>query len=180
MKSVFVSFIVVTVASFTAFAGGMSGGGGNVINPTAPRHKPNPDRVDGMIEQAFQELPAFLRTQEQKLKDGKMDPTTASLYAMIFMGTPNIYDGMKNRNLHIQEDKNCYNSYGIAYDASVVSPEPNSVCISAFSISKKVALPEIYAQVSALLVHEYSEVVGLNDDQAISIQELILAEIRGH
>ena len=178
MKFNLTSFLIATVSSVCVFAGGMSGGGGNVINPTPPKHVSSPDRVDNMIEKAFHQLPGFLKLQEQRMKNGEMDPSAASIYASIFEGAPNIFQAMKNRKLHIEEDKNCYNSFGVPYDASIIAPEPNSVCISAFSISKKVAIDEISAQVSALLVHEYSEVKGLNDEQAITIQELVLSDIK--
>ena len=178
MKSMFITLLSVLTISIQVFAGGMSGGGGNVLNPNPPKHALNPDRVDEMISRAFQELPAFLKRQEVKYNGGQLDSSKAAMYAKIFTGSPNIFEAIKSRKLHIEEDASCLNSFDIAYDASIVSIEPNSVCISAFTISKKVILHEIYPQVSALLVHEYSEVMGFDDEMAINIQTLILADIK--
>ena len=91
----------------------------------------------------------------------------------LFQGTNNILEKVKNYSLDIKTDDSCYDFDGTPTDASINS-KPGTICLSAFTIGQKVSMVTDYPQLLALLAHEYSHLMGYDEDQAVSFQKDIL------
>jgi hypothetical protein len=72
----------------------------------------------------------------------------------------------------------CLNKYHEEVDGSIYSFAPNTVCISTFNLAEKVAAQDQFPQTAGILVHEYAEVMGHTEPEAIQLQTLMIDYIR--
>ena len=101
-----------------------------------------------------------------------------SLYSVLFADNENnLHEAMEDITIDIQLDRPCYDQNGNVYDGSTYHQIKNSICISAYTIATKCIKEEISIQATALVLHEYSEVVGLSDEDAITLQKEVLSDL---
>ena len=100
------------------------------------------------------------------------------LFAKIFSGPQNILEILHIVTPDIEEHKPCFDFDRQPVDASIATLKKNTFCLSAFNIRRKVIESEIPAQTMALAIHEYSEVIGLNEEEAVALQTRVLIELK--
>lgn len=174
--------LLITTSSFAADSdltlyGGVSGGGGNVINPTPPASEIDSELAESLIKNSMPYVKLFLKNKYEQYQNHQMSSSEAQLYAKIFEGSKNIMKTLSQVKPAIEEHRPCFTMYGEVVDASIVSLDRRKFCVSALTISKKVAQDEIPVQSAALMIHEYGEIVGVNEDEAIILQKQALQEM---
>lgn len=68
----------------------------------------------------------------------------------------------------------CVNGQGLSVDGSLYSHYPNTICVSAKTLHQKVNDKEYFIQGLALLAHEYSEIAGFSEDEAVQLQKFVI------
>jgi len=84
---------------------------------------------------------------------------------------------MKRVNIAIETDDACYDRKHLPFDERTMGAQPNTICMSALSLSRRVEVDMMPVETTALLLHEYSEVVGLSDPQAVLAQTMIYRDM---
>ena len=108
-----------------------------------------------------------------------MNDENLQLYSILFSDSDNnIHELMEKTSLDIHLDQPCYDSDGNIFDGSTLNNKLNTVCISAMTIAQKCDKSEIPLQGAALIFHEFSELTGLSDDDAITLQKQVLKELK--
>ncbi len=159
--------------------GGISGGGGNVINPTPPKTYQDPREVKAIIKGSRFLLYNFINAKYALYLKGSMDYESLKLYSVLFADNEdNLHEVMEDIKMNIKTDDSCYDQAGTAYDGSTYDRKEHSICISAYRIAKNTDKYEVPVQAAALILHEYSEVVGLSDDDAIILQKQVIEELK--
>ena len=171
--------ILSSLVSFNLMAaGGISGGGGNLITPSRPVTIQDPREVRHIILGTTNLLRKFINAQYILYNAGSMDYNTERMYSILFShDEDNLHNVMEEISLDIPLDRLCFDQFGTAFDGSTYNQSKHSICISAFSIAKKCNQTEIPIQATALIMHEYSEVVGLSDEDAIVLQNQVITEL---
>lgn len=181
MKKLSLLFLVVSTFAFAKFDGGISGGGGNVINPTPPNGPQDPKEVRHVIKESRRLLLGFLYKKQLEYKAGKMSSEDAALYVRFFEienDEEDLCEITKDIKIEIPTDKACFDMHGNEYDGSAFNPKEKSICISAFRIAQKTSMKEVPVQSAALMLHEFGEALGLSDEDAVRIQAQAIKELK--
>lgn len=175
-----VFFVSLSQSAFAIIIdGGISGGGGNVINPKAPIAIQDVRAIRNIIVNSKELLKSFIEAKWVLYNSGSMDFDNHRMYSVLFFNDDlNLHKIMNLIKIHSPIDLPCTDSYGNTYDGSTFDAEDDSVCISAFNFAQKVDMTEVPIQAAALVMHEFSEVAGLSDEDAITIQKDVLEELR--
>ncbi len=177
MKLIIVLASMINIAY--AASGGISGGGGNVVSPTAPTALQDPREIRSIIKGSKELLYKFISAKYALFKTGSMDADDLRMYSVLFADNEmNLHEVMEEIKLDIPIDQACFDQKGREYDGSTFNTKTNTVCISAFTIAKKVDMFEVPVQATALVLHEFSEVAGLSDEDAISLQLEVIDELK--
>ncbi|QDK45236.1 hypothetical protein DOM22_08745 [Bdellovibrio sp. ZAP7] len=64
----------------------------------------------------------------------------------------------------------CY-ANGESKDAAAYSTPSNSICVSTWTLKTKLQLDNFKSQVLSLMIHEYSHLIGFNEEQATTLQQ---------
>ncbi len=163
--------------------GGISGGGGGLVNP-------NPYDIDEFSRGMDLMMPA-VRFTIHSIGD-HLVISNSPLYSKIFTGPNSIYEVLKNgsasnsiRNpqggnfkafpaIELRMSEPCLDSQGLPRDASIYASRPGYICMSAFQIAPKVNAMTFEAQVGALYIHELSHLAGANESEAVEIQQIAI------
>lgn len=157
-----------------SFAGGMSGGGGNVFPVRVPESYQDPEQVEDSIHSSRRMAVQTLQTLQSELAVAESaDPILSAIFAL----PGDIVATSQRVKPHIEEDEPCYDRHGAPVDGSILSERAGRFCISAFTIAQKVHAEEIQAQAAALMIHEYSELVGASEEEAQHIQKAALNKL---
>lgn len=158
--------------------GGVSGGGGNVINPTPPNEALDGETAEEIVKASFKYVHIYLQDKASQYQNNEMSPADQNLYAKIFEGNNNIINAVGTIRPKVEDERPCFDFASKPVDASVVSRKPNTFCVSAFSLGQKVIHSEIPIQSTALMIHEYSELIGLSEDEAVIFQTKALEDLK--
>ncbi|MCB9073253.1 MAG: hypothetical protein H6623_06495 [Bdellovibrionaceae bacterium] len=156
---------------FPAIDGGISGGGGFFISPKAPNGQ-NSSGLTGqqVVKKAYKYI--YNLSEAHERSQPIMIEVTPTLNK--FLESPNLHSALEKIKPLAYEKGSCLNQNYEAVDGSTYSFKPGTVCISAFNLQYNVAASERLPQAVALLVHEYAEVIGLTEDEAVHLQEHML------
>ncbi len=177
MPSLLISTLLFSSLSFAK--GGISGGGGNVINPTAPSEFQDPRDIRAVIKDSKYLLYRFIKAKYALYRRGSMSNEDMRMYGILFADSEtNLHEVMEDIKIDIPVDQGCFDQLGNEFDGSSYNPNNHKICISAFRISKNTIMDEVPIQSAALILHEYAEVVGLTDDEAIDLQIQMIAELK--
>lgn len=155
-----------TVLSMSAQAeilrGGISGGGGGTViaRPASPF----------LIKEILRDsrLALLMYFNQQTFLENHP-------YADLFpVGEPSILDVIRKNKLSLVEDQACKDSEGRAVDGSVFGAEENSICISVKNLSEKLSADQARAQTIGLVAHEYSHLVGFDEEKAQALQDRLI------
>ncbi len=175
------SFICLNVFAINVFAkaGGVSGGGGFVINPLRPTQPQSAQDIEQIIKNSKSIVSKYIQTKKMQLKQNTMSGHEQRIYDQLLNSQKNnLEDVVKKYNVHIEDEAPCYTSDHIAVDGSIFAETANSICISSATIAEKVHPSEVSKQAAALMLHEMIEVAGLEDADAIHLQKIALDEIK--
>lgn len=163
-----------------AKAGGVSGGGGFVINPLRPISPQSAHEIEHLIEGSKSVLIKYIQHKKNQLNSNSIHGHQKQLYHQLLNSKNgfNFENTVSTYNIHIEDEEPCYTTDHIAVDGSIFAEESNSICISSSTIAEKVRQTEVSKQTAALMLHEMIEVVGLSDEDAITLQKIALAEIK--
>jgi hypothetical protein len=100
-------------------------------------------------------------------------------FAKLFAQPQSVFAVIEQVWPSVRDSRPCYDSAQNPVDGSVANFHEGTFCISAYSIAQKVHRKEIPAQSAALLMHEYSELVGLTESEAVSLQSHVLEDFKG-
>lgn len=161
-----------------ASLGGISGGGGNCIVSQIPTKSLDPEYVEHTVRILKPTVISFLQQKEQMFKNGEMADDEALIYQPLFEKMSSVAEALNPIPVHVDDKNPCFDQVGQEFDGSTLAPQANMICISAKRIARKLEQDDLAPQASALLVHEFSEKVGLTDDDALQIQARVLGELR--
>lgn len=178
MKHMISLLILMTALSTWAREGGVSGGGGNMLSPKAPSRPVNAETAEHMILQARTILKNYIHEKKYAFRTGTLSSEQIDAFAPVFNSEQNVEDVIHSTRLHINEKYSCWDENRRPVDGSTITPTPNSICISARNIANKADISDITPQSVALMLHEYSELVGLSEEQAVKAQSTALSELR--
>lgn len=173
--------LIISVCSVNGFAktiGGVSGGGGFVINPVRPTAPQSPERIEDMIKASKKITIQYIQQKKNQFHADQMQGHEKNLYdQLLHAPTKNIEHVLANYKVHVEDEDPCFTSDNQPVDGSIHSEKPNSICISALTFAEKVHEDTVHVQAAALILHEMSEVVGLSDEDAVHIQTIALMEM---
>jgi hypothetical protein len=171
--------ILASMMSIAHAAGGISGGGGNVINPTAPKTIQDPREIRAIILGTKNLLCKYLSAKYSLYINGSLDDESLKLYSVLFSENGmNLHEIMEEIKIDVPLTDGCYDQLGNSFDGSTFAQRHHSVCISAYRIAKSTDKLEVPIQATALILHEFSEVAGLSDDDAIYLQTKAIEELK--
>ena len=170
--------IIFISSTVLAAAGGISGGGGEVICPDRPTYYQDPEHIKDVIEQSKSKLVSYIDYKKKQLLSDELEHSEKEIIQKIFEPNKmNIHEAVNRFSVYIDDDHPCYTSDRQPVDGSIYSKKPNSICISSATIARKVHFNQVSKQSTALMLHEYSEVVGLTEAEAVTLQKKALEEI---
>ena len=175
---VLVTTWICSTSSAILFEGGVSGGGGNMISPKPPLSANNPEIVEEIVGRSQNTVLNYLWQKRTDFEANRLSASHREAFAPVFENPLRIEDAVRGTRLHIAEERSCWDSQHKPVDGSTFSKEANSICISAYNIAKKADLSDIHPQSVALMIHEYSELIGLSEEQAVKAQAKALEELR--
>jgi hypothetical protein len=160
--------------------GGVSGGGGNVISPTPPDSFTHPDQVEKVVKNSHNDVQNYFFEAERDYRNGLSGENTQykNIYKALFSDGDKIHGIIKNSYPEIEDEKPCFDSDYKPVDASFSKGHDQEICVSAFNIARKVNRKEIKAQSIGLMVHEYVELAGLSEEDAVSLQKKALKDFK--
>ena len=176
----FLACALMLTASTGAAHGGMSGGGGNVMNPTPPDRALSRHEVRALANHLPTLLPKvaqYLAQKQNALAQVPIGQAGADENLRpLFQTRHSILRLLQTIPLDVEHHKSCFDGSGNPVDGSVAEDD-DEVCLSALNIAQKVHHTEIDAQSQALIVHEYGEKAGLDEAAAISVQAHVLEDV---
>lgn len=89
----------------------------------------------------------------------------------------NIYRILEDTTIVYQTNSPCSSDKGQS-DGSVLSEKPKKICISGYSLARKLNEGNAKIQLEALILHELSHFMGTTEEEAISIQSQYLEDMR--
>lgn len=178
MKYMISLLVLMTTLSAGAREGGVSGGGGNMLSPKTPNHPVNPETAEHLILEARHILVRYIQEKKEAFQAGALSSEEMDAFEPVFNSERNVENTIRTARLHINEKHSCWDENRQPVDGSTITTTPNSICISARNIANKADVSDITPQSAALMLHEYSELVGLSEDQAVKAQSAALSELR--
>ncbi len=170
---------LISVSSFAKIDGGISGGGGYVINPIRPSYPQSTEVIEDMIKESKKLVVLYVQQKKNQFHADQMGGHEKRLYDQLLNSSQkNIDQVLAYYSVHVEDENPCYTSDKVPVDGSIFSEKPNSICISAHTFAEKVHAATVHVQAAALILHEMSEVVGLSDEDAIRLQKIALNEIK--
>ncbi|MDG0817219.1 hypothetical protein [Bdellovibrio svalbardensis] len=158
--------------------GGVSGGGGNVINPQMPTSTVDPEEAEHIVKASAVYTQIFFAHAKAQFANGEASSEILPVYKKLFSGPRDLDTVLQNVRPHVRESGPCYDYNMQPVDASVAGSLPNRFCVSAFALSRKVQADQIPVQAAALMAHEYTEIMGLDEDEAVMIQKQALQDLQ--
>jgi hypothetical protein len=159
--------------------GGMSGGGGYVLNPEINTQANHPAEVQMIIENsAIPILKNYFYEKSQMMQSGLLPESQVRQFKRLLSSKGSIFKILNETRVFVQANSSCYGPNGEPTDGSFFVHEHKGICLSARNIAVKVTNEDLQPQTAALMAHEYSEIMGFSDDEAIDLQKLVLSELK--
>ncbi|MFZ3231501.1 MAG: hypothetical protein WA160_14940 [Pseudobdellovibrio sp.] len=179
MKHILSTLILISTLPTLAFQGGVSGGGGNIISPVFPNSPVSAETAEHIVYGSHTILKKYINRKLLAYKNKQLSEKQYQIFLPIFNSSKNIETIINTVRVLVPDEHSCWDAQKNPVDGSTITNDPNSICISAYNIATKVDVSDIPAQASALMLHEYGELAGLNEVQAVQAQTEVLNELRG-
>lgn len=161
-----------------AVTGGVSGGGGFVIDPLAPEYPQDLAYTKRLIHKSTHDLEDFVLWKKSKWKREGVPLEMKTIYFKLFENSErNLLRVADKIDIHIEESGPCLTYEGMPVDGSINS-KPGTICVSAKTFSEKVSYADTSRQAIALSLHELSEIVGLSEAEAVQLQIEVLKDLQ--
>lgn len=160
--------------------GGMSGGGGNVLPGRAPDAPANGELIEHAVKHSRGVAVSYLQELRLKFLNGDVSAEKRALLERAFSGSSDLATVARGIRVEVEDDRPCFDFQDNAVDGSIRSDKPNRICISSHSIAAKVHRSEVVAQSAALMIHEFSELIGFSEDEAVTLQSHALTDLLDH
>lgn len=165
--------LIFLLISATAQAGGVSGGGGN----TKPSERPTTVEVRSLVEKSRLFLTLYFNQYERD--PFAVGPENDTIRRKLFgIEKHTIQDRIATVKIIEELRGPCYDLSGKPVDGSARGAEPRSVCLSIPRVTKKLSRENYEKQILALLVHEYSHLIGTTEEEATLLQEQALEHFK--
>lgn len=160
--------------------GGVVGGGGNVLGATPPEVPQDVSEVKVRIQQAREMLPEFIKVEIAQFEAGQLKGREFELIQKLNRRkNKTVERRLAAVRMQIRSSEACHDSFGHEVDGSIYVPQEHSFCISALGIANKVTMDQVAVQSAALILHEFSELQGFSDEEAIELQKMALQKMNG-
>lgn len=159
--------------------GGMSGGGGVVLPVAKLVNILDTETAEAYVKSSRQIANSYLSDKYIELKNAHGNSHQKHILGKLFsVKIDDILATTKKYKVIILDDEACVAPPNKAVDGSFeVIKKFSYICISTFSITPKVDASEFKQQVAALLIHEYTELLGHDESYAVQVQEHVLGEL---
>jgi len=174
MKKILMSLVICVFGGTQVLSGGISSGGGN----TLPENLVSKENVELLVNRS--KLDLILLFKKFQWADGVVSipenglPEPGEDFVRLNEIKKKLLKQFYSTQFEVKMEGYCKDSDGNNVDGSVSESKPNAVCISAFSISKKLSKERARGEVLALIAHEVSHLVGADEEDAHEIQEEVL------
>jgi hypothetical protein len=157
-----------------SLAGGLvSGGGGNVKNPSPVEESD----ILRAITDSRPLIEAHLRGVESlSLLKHEIAPLG---YRKLFSSKIDIYALLDKVQIKIEASAPCYDLDGSAKDGAVYADTHNTICMSAFRFKEKLTKDNYESEIAALALHEISHLAEATEKEATGIQMFFLERTKG-
>lgn len=142
--------------------GGISGGGGGSF----PENPAGEYYIENILKDARGEMLMFFNAQDR----GEQ----LHFFSDLYQSKPNIYDMIRQTKIGVKWDSACVGHDEKEYDGSVVGPDDSSICISVHNLGRKLTKDNALRQTLALVAHEYSHLLGYDEDKATKLQKYVI------
>ena len=182
MKTSLLAAALFLLPTFGFAAGGISSGGGNVLYPVEPRNPVAPAAVKNLVPRAHATLLQYLRAKKGDWQAGRLPADEAADFDALFSAPRDVIGVSARTPVDIELEEPCFDFASKPVDGSIRSDEKKhgGICLSALTISRRVEPADLHAQSAALLAHEFSELIGFDEDQAVGLQAHVLRDLRGN
>lgn len=150
------------------------GNGGNI--PASEAVSPQ-EIADVIKTKALPNVIAWLNHQELlffKTKDDGEDSSNPATKYFEKMQFENYSQYLKP--IHVKMDESCFDKYHRPVDGSIYGTIPDTICISAFTLSSKLNKYNFKGEVYALIIHEISHLLKYNEEEAVALQKYALKD----
>lgn len=173
-KQLLYPLLLSTAIATSAFAGGIGSGGGNTLPPNLI----TPQEVQRIASPSV--AGPILRLYLNSIENGGLYfPELEAPQALpkLFNGARTIHDVIRTTGIYVNMEGPCFDKDGNPMDGSTIAPIQNHICISAFSISKKLSVLEGFHQVVGLIAHEFSHLLGATELEAEVLQARVVWQL---
>jgi hypothetical protein len=158
--------------------GGVSGGGGNVLYPQAQKTPAPTSLVRTTIEDSHSELVQYLKQKYDDYQRGSLSPEEKGQFELLFRQPRDVLAISATKRLEIESGRPCLDANSQPVDADIRGDMVDRVCVSSFSLARKVEKRRLHSESAALLAHEFSELAGFEEDDAVRLQALVLKDFQ--
>lgn len=152
-----------------AYAGAISGGGGDVERPTGT--PVTPLEIKKLVENyAGIILVVWFNRQKITFKNEPLEYQDRAIARKIFRSDKDIFDVIKNLNVEVRDSAPCLDKEGAPHDGSIYASKEGAICISSFTMAPKLYRNDYEAQVLGLIIHELSHFFGTTENEADYLQ----------
>jgi hypothetical protein len=151
-------------ASSPARAGGVDGGGGNLL----PSEHVSVADIGQIIRDGKRDLRMYVRGLEWSSSLSPLSPLGQKLFGS---AGSTLVEVLENTPIDVRETEPCYDENHVETDGSVYGSAPGSICISAFRIAPKLVPERARGETLALVLHELSHKLSATEDEAVSLQK---------
>ncbi len=157
-----------------AMAGGVSDGGGGLINPTPA----DPQAMVYEVKDAASWIiPLWLNAKEAEFEALSPIGQSTSPYRVLFQSSPDVFEVLEKTPVELRMSEPCYDKSGVAWDGSAYATQADAICLSPFRMAPKLSYLNYHYETVALIIHELSHKVGANESEAQAIQQRAIEEL---
>jgi hypothetical protein len=157
----------------SAWAGGVSGGGGDV-----EKYPSEAKQVVGAARRyAGKILTAWLQSEERWIKETGL-PEDHPLKP-IFKSQRNVFEVLKSVKVNLAMSQPCFDDQGMPHDGSANLSGSDEICISPYAMFPKLSIFNVNEETVALILHEVSHLLGANEAEADAAQFFALYAFHG-
>lgn len=172
------ALVAICLMTNFAQAGGMSAGGGNFLLTIAPENPGPVALAQSIANEAHGNLADYLRAKKQAWLAHSLPAQQQEAFAPLFSSQQDVLTIVASRQVDVEAQDSCWDANRDQVDGSIFAKNAHAVCLSARNLSLKSITADYYPQSLALLGHEFGELAGLSEDQAVLLQKQILLDAR--
>lgn len=174
MTSTLLLSALCSLTSLTVYAGGTTAGGGNI----APEERVSEANIQFAVKNSKIFISSYINAAysfEVTRKKGEYCNEVCELKGKILKSKQNFYDILNKTKIEVKNNDFCYDNLGSKKDGSMYGKQANAICISSYSLSKKLNINNYQNQITSLVFHELTHLAGTSENEAVILQNDLLA-----